>query len=265
MVELSAELAQCAPLDARWAELSDLWDDMERFTRNEILKMQFTRMDRLLPHTVDSAAAAHTLSRLLGTWGSCRSFLPEAGMYPGRRDALLNMPQAAAAATDDTPVLTTGGCCAYSGVRALYAAWKHAVLTEGTRTVVCIPGHHDDANVALSPIDGGGIRFHARRDHTLHVRIPMRVKAADVVGPGDHKWSDDRRWLSLALRAGDKGTIQWTVPEWSVSEVAGPLNHLGIWPGIRRDERLTCVSSYRGNELIRITPSAIKLSYINGL
>lgn len=267
MVELAAELAQCASLDPRWAGLSDLWDDVERFTRNEIFKMQFTSLDRLLPHTADPATARDILSRLLGTWGSCRSFLPDAGMYPGRAGVQLNMPQAAAPATDDTPMLTTGGCCAYSGVRALYTAWKEAVTTEERVTTVRISSRHEDPNVVLRPLAEGGIQFHARRDHTLRIRIPSRVRADDVRVEGSQvqEWSSDHRWLSLMLRADDKGIIQWPVVEWSTREVAGPLNHLGLWPDTPHNERLSCILDYRGNELICIRPAGKKLPYIRGL
>ena len=270
MVELAAELAECAPLDPRWASLNDLWDDVERFTRNEIFKMQFTDMDRLLPHIADLAAGTDTLSRLMGTWGSCRTFLPDAGMYPGREDAQLNMPQAATPATDGTPMLTSGGCCAYSGVRALRAAWKLSVITDGSETVVRIPGQHSDSNVAITPLESGGIQilsFRSHSDGTLRIRIPARVKFESVVvtGPKDLEWSVDHRWLSLHLLSEEEGTIQWPVPEWSISEMAGPLNHMGLWPGTPRDERLTCILEYRGNELVRITPSAICLPYIAGL
>ena len=267
MVELAAELAQCAALDPRWDSLSDLWDDVERFTRNEIFKMQFTDMDRLLPYIADQAAGTDTLSRLMGTWGSCRTFLPDAGMYPGREDAQLNMPQAATPATDGTPMLTSGGCCAYSGVRALRAAWKLSVVTDGSETAVRIPGQHEDSNVAITPLESGGIQFHSLRAVTLRIRIPARVRFESVVvtGPNDLEWSADHRWLSLHLLSEESGTIQWPVPEWSISEMAGPLNHMGLWPGTPRDERLTCILEYRGNELVRITPEAIRLPYISGL
>lgn len=267
MVELAAELAQCAALNLRWAKLSDLWDDVERFTRNEIFKMQFTKLDRLLPHTVDPASALETLSRLLGTWGSCRSFLPDAGLYTGRKDAQLNMPQAATPATDDTPMLTSGGCCANSGVRALYTTWKQTVVTGECVTSVRIASRHEDLNVVLKSLDEGGLRFHARRDHTLRIRIPMRVKfdTVRVEGSQIREWSADHRWLSLTLRADEKGTIRWPVVEWSAREVAGPVNRLGLWPGVGLEERLTCVLDYHGNELVHIEPAAIKLPYLDGL
>ena len=268
MVELAAELAQCAELDPRWASLSDLWDDVERFTRNEIFKMQFTDMDRLLPYIADQSAGIDTLRRLLGTWGSCRTFLPDAGLYPGSEATQLNMPQAAAPATDDLPMLTSGGCCAYSGVRALYAAWKLSAATSGSETVVRIHGRHEDGNVLIAPIEsGGGIQFRSLRAGTLRIRIPARVKFESVIvtGPNILEWCADHRWLSLDLLGEEAGTIQWPVPEWSIREVAGPLNQMGLWPGTPRDERLACVLDYRGNELVRITPSSLRLPYINGL
>ena len=267
MVELASELAQCASLDPRWASLSDLWDDVERFTRNEIFKMQFTDMDRLLPYIADKAEGTDTLSRLLGTWGSCRTFLPDAGLYPGREATQFNMPQAATPATDDTPMLTSGGCCAYSGVRALYVAWKLSVAPCGSETVVRIHGRHEDGNVSITPIESGGIQLHSRHDGMLRIRIPAHVPFESVVvtGPSVYEWSSDHRWLSLNLLGDQSGTIQWLVPEWSTSEIAGPLNHMGLWPGIPRDERLTCILDYRGNELVRITPSSLRLSYISGL
>ena len=101
----------------------------------------------------------------------------------------------------------------------------------------------------------------------LRIRIPAHVPFESVVvtGPSVYEWSSDHRWLSLNLLGDQSGTIQWLVPEWSTSEIAGPLNHMGLWPGIPRDERLTCILDYRGNELVRITPSSLRLSYISGL
>ncbi len=272
MVELAIELAQCADLDAQWTELSDLWDDVERFTRNEIFKMQFTRVEKIWPHVITAgnmtaAQARQCLQKLLGTWGSCRNYLPDAGWYRGRLQ--LNLPSIdnRSRVSDETPMLTSGGCCAYSGVRALHAAWKQSVVTEQCLTSVRIPSRHEDQNVVLQPIKEGGIAFNARSDHRLRIRISPRIKfdTVRVAGQRVQDWSVDKRWLTLTLQNGERGTVRWPAPLWSTREVAGPINHLGLWPDTKRDERLACVLDYRGNELTSITPAAIKLSYLDGL
>ena len=154
-------------------------------------------------------------------------------------------------------------------VRAIHAVWRQMIVTAADTTTVHIVSAHEDANVEIRPRAAGGLTFAARRDHTLRLRIPARVAAAAIqvqgLAAGAMNWSADQRWLMLTLQRADRGSISWPMPLWSTREVAGPTNHLSILPGTRREDRLSCVLEYRGNELIRITPPGLKLPYIQGL
>ncbi len=275
MIEFASHLASCAPLKPEWAWLSDLWDDVERFTRNEIFKMQFTQTDVLRPHlllskglTLDEAESC--LDRLRGTWGSCRSFLHDLAQY-GNMDFITSaFPHLAAHPdlTQSTPLLTSGGCCAYSGVRALHTAWKEAMHCEPHRTEARIVSDHEDENVQITPGSGGGFSFLAKQDCSLRIRIPLRVNPDELRfanGDGIGEWSEDRRWLTVPLASGQSGEIQWTEPEWEARETVGPTNSHGIIPGLACGQRLECACHYRGNQLTNITPAALKLSYLYGL
>ncbi len=127
MIELACELAACADLDPQWTRLADLWSDVERFTINQVFQSQFTDPARLRARLPDTDAD-HALERLRGSWIGLRSFPNDLGWYRRTDGIAVTVPQEQAAQSSRPIVacLIPAGCCAYSAVRALAAAWRMA-------------------------------------------------------------------------------------------------------------------------------------------
>jgi len=229
MLELAAALAGCHSLRLQWRALADLWDDIERFTVNDLFHTQFTKPERL-------PGDAATLNRLRGAWISSRSFPSDLGLYR---------------TGGEPPQLPVAGCCGYSGIRALYTAWTEAVTTEGDVTEVRIVTEHEDANVVITPRATGGLRYRAKRDHQLRVRAPRAV-APDG-------------WITRTPRAGEADEIAWDKPRWSTREKCGSFNIGGAWPALAENETPTYALTYEGNHLVRIDPSGLKYPFLEGL
>ncbi len=271
MIELAGNLARCAELDPRWEELADLWDDVERFTRNEILKTQLTDPARLLPHLVctdelTEAEAAARLDRLQGTWASCRPHLPDMGVYGSEgwlrnvSPKLLDDP----AVGPHTPVITSGGCCAYAGCRALCHAWQNAVVSRGDCTMVRIAAGHANGAIRIEALADGGVTATAARDHELRVRIPSHVAEGAVRAEGAGA-KREGRWFVVQLAAGETVTVRWPLTEWETDEIFGSPNGARLFAASAADERVSVHLRYAGNRLIGITPRGPKIDYLTGL
>ena len=121
MIELAIHLAECAELHPRWAALADLWDDVERFVRNEVIKTQLTDIERIaamaiLPPAMTQAEALATLRRQEGKWIFGRYFLHDL-VKMQRPETIHSMPWLEKAAAEGgvaklVPSLRAGGCCA---------------------------------------------------------------------------------------------------------------------------------------------------------
>jgi len=275
LIELSVNLAACANLRPEWRELADAWDVVERATRNELLKTQITTPEALIPQVladrnVDISETRTRLSKLSGAWASGRTFLGDLGQYIGPvalRDRFATL-SSEAMLRPDTPMLHSGGCCAYSGIRGLFAAWKHSVVQQDDTTEIRIPTEYQDANVTVHSRGAGTLSFSTHRDCSLRLRCPAHVKPDEILLDGAQvrgSWGTDSRWLSLPLVAGDTGTLAWPTIEWQTREVIGPINEQGAMPGVDANERVESTLTYQGNLLVDVQPSPLRLPYMEGL
>lgn len=278
MIEFAAHLAECATLHPRWAMLADLWDDVERFTRNEVFKTQVTDLDRIakhvvLPPGVSSEQAQAMLRRQLGSWVFGRPFLHDLVHWQSAA-AIPGLPWIAAAGgasgpSPVVPVLQGAGCCAYSGLRALHVAWKKAIGADPASVEVRIPAAYDDETVAIEPLPAEmGMQIQARTARSVRLRLPLGVEKDSVrveSGKATAHWSADRRWITFVLAAGQAATVSWQPRDWTVAETFGPFNELGVVPHVGRHERVSCTSHYRGNDLIATEPAGATFPYAQGL
>lgn len=276
MIEFAMHLAECAALHPRWAALADLWDDAERFIRNEVFKTQVTEVGRLAalavrPPAMTPGEALATLRRQEGIWIFGRQFLHDL-LKMQRPETLHSVPwlvQAAAEGGDAkrVPVLSSGGCCAYSGVRALHAVWRHAVTVAPAAVEMRIPTSFDNGILCVTTLPGeAGLRIRARGSRRLRVRIPRHVENVAVDAPDTAAgWSGDRRWLTLDLAAGSEATVTWQPRDWTAVETFGPLNADGVVPGVAPDERVRCTLRYRGAEVVRVEPGHAAMPFERGL
>ena len=279
MIELAMHLAECAALHPRWAALADLWDDAERFLRNEVFKTQVTEVDRIAalavrPPGMTPGEALATLRRQDGIWIFGRQFLHDL-LKMQRPETLASVPwlvQGAAGeaggATRLVPVLSSGGCCAYSGVRALHTVWRQAAVTVAPATVeMRIPISFDDGVLGVTPLPGEtGLRIRSRGSCRLRLRLPRHVEHVAVDAPAAAaNGSGDRRWLTLELAAGSDVAVTWQPREWTAVETFGPLNADGVVPGVAATERVRCTLHYRGAEVVRVEPENAAMPFARGL
>lgn len=275
MIEFAIHLAECAALHSRWAALADLWDDVERFVRNEVIKTQVTDIERIAALVVPGSGLTpeqqfDTLKRQEGSWIFGRPFLHDLLQYK-RADTLHQAPwleklPVADGAAPLVPVLRGAGCCAYSGVRALHAVWRHAVMATPDVLELRIPMEYAADGISVSALpDGTGLCIQASAPRTVRVRIPRYVDAVSVACSSPVGWSDDRRWLTLDLPADSEATISWWPREWTVVETFGPLNADGVVPGVAPDERVRCTMHYRGAEVVRVDPANAVMPFEAGL
>ena len=278
MIEFAMHLAECAALHPRWAALADLWDDAERFLRNEVFKTQVTDVGRLAalavrPPAMTPGEALATLRRQDGIWIFGRQFLHDL-LKMQRPETLSSVPwlvQGAAGKAGDArlvPVLSSGGCCAYSGVRALHAVWRHAACTGAPAAVeMRIPISFDDGILGVTPLpEETGLRIRSCGSRRLRLRIPRHVERVAVDARDTAAvWSGDRRWLTLDLAAGSDVAVTWQPRDWAAVETFGPLNADGVVPGVAPNERVRCTLHYRGAEVVRVEPENAAMPFARGL
>ena len=278
MIEFAMHLAECAALHPRWAALADLWDDAECFLRNEVFKTQMTDVGRLAalavrPPAMTPGEALATLRRQDGIWIFGRQFLHDL-LKMQRPETLSSVPwlvQDAAGKAGDArlvPVLSSGGCCAYSGVRALHAVWRHAACTGAPAAVeMRIPISFDDGILGVTPLpEETGLRIRSCGSRRLRLRIPRHVERVAVDARDTAAvWSGDRRWLTLDLAAGSEAAVTWQPRDWAAVETFGPLNADGVVPGVAPNERVRCTLHYRGAEVVRVEPENAAMPFARGL
>lgn len=258
VIELAAALAACHTLRSAWRGLADLWDDIERFTVNEVFHTQFTDPERLLPR----------LDRMRGVWAGFHSFPCDVAWYQTAAGVAKQIPELDLTEVPAVvPLLSAAGCCAYSGVRALCTAWKESVCTAPGRTEVRIVTSHEDANVEIQPLSEGGLSYRARGAHTLRVRLPARVDRRTVRFSGVASAVPDPAspWVELDLAAGTAGAVRWEIPVWTSAEKVGCINHVGAWPDLPANDTPRYRLQYRGNALVAIEPPGLAFPYLEGL
>ena len=244
MIELVIHLAECASLHPRWAGLSDLWDDVERFLRNEVFKTQITKIAPLAklvcwPANRSKESVRELLDRQQGLWICGRPFLNDLINYE-RPENLLQRPALKDLAVDFgpqslIPELHGGGCCAYSGVRALHAVWQCAVAATSDAVEIRIPMSYANGDLTITPLASGkGLHVIASKAQNVRVRIPCYAgQAAVKLNGGTYQWQNGKRWLNLALPPGADAVVSWLLKDWTARETFGPLNANGAVPGGR--------------------------------
>jgi len=133
MIELAVELAKTSRLDSELSSYSALWDDVERFTRNGLLKAQFivTLEYQKLLEQVMASAASMRIESIPSDSVSLPSAKPLEG---GWADSFHPKEMTRLISQTNTPFLGLGGCCQYSGIRGIYACWKN-ILTKQKKNI----------------------------------------------------------------------------------------------------------------------------------
>jgi hypothetical protein len=257
MIELAAELAQCSTLDSSLTGYSALWDDVERFTRNGLLRSQFyvtARYERLLRQTAGARWSPAMLERarqMEGGW--CDAIQPN------------NLTRVIS--KTGTPFLSIAGCCSYSGPRGLYASWRRILRRQGSDLFVNMSLDRDSpwASIRSGLPQRGEVQTILRQPLNVHYRMPRwvdhrAVRVSVNATPVQFEWDRDAPGYLVVRgrRTGDRIVVTFPVVEKVTKEKMGGDNSgddVGVGfsePGNRIEYTLT----WRGDDLVSIAPPA---------
>lgn len=262
MIELAAELAKASRLDPSLSDLARLWDDVERFTLNGLMKAQFSvspEYEKVLARTMEVAgspaertkkikAAIELAYRMDGSFWDV--------FYPNGVQITRGT---------NTPLLTVGGCCSYSGVRGLYGCWKNIISKEGRELFVHMSLTRDSewAKIRSYLPDRGRLDVTILDACNLHYRIPVWVDSQTVTVEVNqkpiHPSRDERNQgylLVPGLRKNDLLSVSYPVSKRVTKEKIGGNNQgAGMDAGsCDPKEKIEYTISWAGNTVISIEP-----------
>ena len=141
---------------------TEYWDDVERYTRNQLLQNQFGTAEAVLGPEGCARAADDVQRAIAGAWES------------------FALPYRLLARPDDRRLVE--GCCSGSGARALGLVWEHAVERRGGTLYVHLGLTRDSAlaRVISHEPAAGRLDVVPRTPLALRLRVPTWA-AADTV------------------------------------------------------------------------------------
>jgi hypothetical protein len=264
VIELAATLAACAELEPDLAAWVDLWDDVERYTRNEVMRLQLFDPEATVRRVMGegfscTAAAQSVFRRFRGGWAASRT-------YPNDLVSLVAAKVPEGQPAQFSPNMEVGACCLYSGPRALYACWHGAAQHQDSETRIRIGIDYRDDHVIMTPLAQGRLLVECRSERSLAIRPPTRVDHASLAAEADGRklsitWSSDQCWMRLpSVPAGTKVEIRWTPAEWTTREAVGPINQ-GQLPSQPVGQRPEFEFRYRDNVLMSLKPAGRYLTF----
>jgi hypothetical protein len=257
MIELAAELAQCSILDSSLEGYTRFWDDVERFTRNGLLRSQFfvtTEYERLLRQAVGAKWSPAMLERarqLEGGW--CDA------VQPNNLTRVISR--------TDTPFLSIAGCCSYSGPRGLYATWRRILRRQGPDLFINMSLDRDSpwASVRSGLPQRGEVQTILHQPLNVHYRAPRWVDRRTVrvtvnAAPVQLEWDRGAAGYLVVRggKPGDRIVITFPVVARITKEKIGGDNSgddVGVGfsePGNRIEYTLT----WLGDDVVSIAPPA---------
>ena len=214
-----ADMIRTAVLLAEAGLGDGYWDDVDRWSRNNLAEGQFLRHDwvnRLHlgePPTMpfDGAATERVCERNVGAFGGWQA-----------PNEFVDFKQVSSAEDVEDERGSAHGimhCCTANGARALYDIWRSIVRADGDRVRVNLllnraaPEVDVDSHLPYT----GQVDFHVKRDCELDARLPGWVSLPDVRGAVDGSPRDiglDGRAATLgAVKTGQTATLNFPIAE----------------------------------------------------
>lgn len=266
MIELASALASTSGMIEGYEDLDALWDNVDRFTRNELFHMQLLNPEKLArwldPETQETREALRLVAeKFRGGWPFGHAWPHDLMDFdkdskPGFDPAVFRMP--------------IGGCCLYSGPRGLHACWKVAVDIRESEIEIRFPIDYEKKAITVAEALSGGLKFTVKERRGILVRIPNNSEKETVQVTRNGRAMTARtdlrlRRLIVDSEPGTEYSVTWRNPEWQSCETLGPAND-GHLPGVPIGARVTYTLAYTGNALQEMIPSeSAFLPYEDGL
>ena len=266
MIELASALASIAYKLEGYEFLDNYWDDVDRFTTNELFSMQILNPTKFAQYVKPGDSDAHDrfsdIAKLYtGGWPFGHNWPHDlmsysAGLLTNGKELKAEMPIA--------------GCCLYSGPRGLYAYWNSMVDDNGSIIDIRFPGRFENQSVDIHELDEGGLSLFLKRSTRVAVRIPKTADAGSVKvfcgGERIHvNYNPVTRRVAIACGTGTDYSICWKNLKWESHETLG-MENTGHIQGKPTGSRVMFTLLYHGNKLADISPSGgALLPYSKGL
>ena len=274
MIELASALASTAELCEGYEGLDRYWDDVDRFTRNELFQMQILCPEKLEtwldPRNPESHRAFYAVAeRFRGGWPFGHTWPHDLMDFDKDRKIEGVLPDEPAVTAEHIR-MPIGGCCMYSGPRGLFACWDSAVKEGETGIDIRFPMKVAHGVLVMDELASGGLSYTLKQSRKVLVRIPEKVDLETV------QVFENGRKLSFTYDAalnrvridsnpGKEYKVVWDNPVWESYETLGPANDEHV-PGVPVDSRITYKLRFVGNQLKELTPcEEACLPYKNGL
>ena len=245
MIEFAASLAGVSTAIPGHEDLDRLWEDVERFTVNELCAMQIIRpetfrMYRINPPEGRDDMFEKTARVIDGGWAASRNWLSE--MFRLKDGAQRQ--------------IYTIGCCLYSGQRGFYRYLNAMAEDDRGTLIIRYGGSYETPLFRMSERPEGGFEMRLSRDREVRVRVP------GYAAPGSFSVSADGGDIPFSVRssyaafhAGANLTykIGWNNKDWTSRETVGAVNN-GYITDAPTGRQLEYALTYRGRRLTGITP-----------
>lgn len=247
MIELAAALASLAFKMTGYADLDNCWDDVDRFTTNELCMTQTLSLKKHLAHVTetDQEAFLRIAPLYLGGWTGVHEWPERLACEPGNQ---------------------VGGCCLYSGPRGFYAWWKAIVSDDDSEYAhdssgnqrnltldIRFPGKYVSPLIRMDARPEGGLSFAVSQPSRVSVRIPTSADKVSVrVMQGEHVMPEtainSHNRIQLHARAGLTYQVRWKDLVWQSIESL-VMEHHSAGLDYPFDAPIPYLIEYRGNRL----------------
>jgi len=249
MIELASEMAQAAEVIPGYEWLDELWDDVDRFTINELFEMQILDPEQFRKYLPDKSA--ENMKRFdrqvklgLGGWGTSRNWLDEMMRY-----------------VDGEFSIFTIGCCLYSGQRGLYSYWKSIVSEDSNKIRIRFSGDYQSDKIVVHKLPHGGMEITLKEEAVLEIRVPTTADKASlhILADGNEISTNlmENGYITFDAEAGINYLIRWNDLEWEITERVGCLNE-GHVPHAEIGQKVPMTICYRGNQVVGFKPERQK-------
>jgi hypothetical protein len=274
MIELAAALASTAGLYEGYEHLDQYWDDVDRFTRNELFRMQILCPEKLAHWLDPKTPASHrafcaVAERFRGGWSFGHTWPHDLMDFDKDRSIEGVLP--------DQPVVNAehirmpiGGCCLYSGPRGLFACCDAAVKEGDEEIKLRFPMKYECSILTMDERPSGGLSYTLKQARKIFVRIPSKVdlKTVQIFENGQSislAYDAASNRVRIDSKPGIEYKVTWENPVWESYETLGPAND-GHIPELPVGSRITYKLQFHGNQLKELMPcEGACLSYKDGL
>lgn len=264
MAELAAALAWFHDKIDGYEFLDKLWDDVDRFTINELFTMQILNTGKFKDYVIGEENP-EIIKMYDGAWLMGHTY-PHDLIQMYEQCSRVGLFQVEG--NSEQAFVIVGACCVYSGPRGFYCYWRSMVYDDGKNAEIRFSGRYKNDIFDITEITDGGMNIRISEARSLHIRVPQTADAESLqIFCNDIKVpfrNENGRYVFTAEKNAEYRVV-WKDLLWESKEAVGKRNN-GHIKDSPLGEQVTFTLSYKGNKLQKIVPDKESLlPYMSGL